>query len=94
MADLGFGKGASRCKTALCVGEIFESHTHIYGRLYLLLIEDRQLVMQIIAAQHIMDYSSVGHPYCHNYMITSNLCMSPLMAQWLGEAEFVKAKLI
>ena len=41
------------------------------------------------------DYSSLGHPYCRDYMITSNLtwvlCMSPLMAQLLGEAEFMEA---
>ena len=41
------------------------------------------------------DYSSIGHPYCRDYMITSSLtwvlCMSPLMAQLLGEAEFMEA---
>ena len=41
------------------------------------------------------EYTPLGHPYCRDYMITSSLtwvlCMSPLMAQLLGEAEFMEA---
>ena len=46
-------------------------------------------------AQHLDDYSEMGHPYVRDYMLTSELtwvlCMSPLMSKLLSEADFMEA---
>ena len=47
------------------------------------------------SAEHLEEYGKLGHPYIREYMITADhswvLCMSPLQAELLSEAECLEA---
>ena len=57
-------------------------------------LAENYLYMLFCIGKYIDEYSEKGHPYVHDFMLTSDLmwvvCMSPLIFYLLSEANFWK----
>ena len=65
---------------------------HLYSMAYNV---TQSMVLFSLPAQHLDDYSEMGHPYVRDYMLSSDftwvLCMSPLMSKLLSQSDFMEA---